>query len=755
MASSEAMVRRTICSAILLGVLGATAAAAGDPFADTVAPFLAQHCVECHAGDSPKGGLDLKVFRDAASTDGRADTWLVVRERIASGEMPPAKRERPDPADVMRVTQWIDGRFAAFAAPDPGRPTLRRLNRAEYVNTIRDLLGVDYDATAEFPSDDVGYGFDNIGDVLSLPEMLLEKYFTAAERIAAKAVLSEDPAHPQAKRVTGVDLAGKSSNVRGKLRVLFSNGDLGFDMVFPRDGEYVLRARTYGDQAGPDVARAAFRVGREEKARFDVPATSAAPQEDEVRVRVTAGKRRVAVSFVNDYHKPDDPDPKQRDRNLAVAWLEVVGPVDPPAWSAFQKRELDPKTRGSQRDVIARLARNAWRRPVEKGEIDRLVALAGTEDKFEDGVRTALQAVLVSPHFLFLVERDPAAKSTEPRALTPHELAARLSYFLWSSCPDDVLARAADDGTLDSASALDAQVRRMLRDPRASALARNFGGQWLQTRNLDGITPDPVRFPTFDAELATAMRAEAEMFFDAVAREGRPVREFLDADFTFVNERLAKHYGMAGVRGGEMRRVPVDRAVRGGVLGLAGVLTVTSNPTRTSPVKRGKWILDNVLAAPTPPPPPGVGVIDEAASAAKAASLRERLEEHRKNPDCGACHARLDPLGFGLENFDATGAWRGAEEGHAIDAAGVLPDGRSFAGLAGLKSVLGEGNAFERCLVEKLATYALGRGLARRDRQAVDALAKALPADPTFEDVVQAIVHSDMFRRRGAEEKRP
>jgi len=551
------------------------------------------------------------------------------------------------------------------------------------------------------------------------------------------------------RRVKGSELSGKNSNARGTVRGLYSNGDVGFDMVFPRDGEYLLRTRTFGDQAGTDPARAAFRIAREEKLRFDVPATKDKPQESELRCQVKAGRRRVAVSFLNDFWKPDDPDPTQRDRNLTVEWLEVVGPLDAPVFSAFQRGWLDPKTRGSQRDVVANLARRAWRRPVASGELDRLMTLAKGEKSFEDGVRTALAAVLVSPHFLFLVERDADGKLRE---LNAFELAARLSYALWSSMPDDELARAADDGSLSKPDVLREQVRRMLRDPRASALSRNFGGQWLQTRNLDSVTPDALRFPGFDAELATAMRSEAELFFDAIVREGRSVREFLDADFTFVNERLAKHYGMAGVRGDEMRRVPVDRRVRGGVLGMAGVLTVTSNPTRTSPVKRGKWILDNLLAAPTPPPPPGVGVIDETSTASGAASLRERLEEHRKNPDCGACHSRLDPLGFGLENFDATGAWRGSDEGHVVDASGVLPDGRRFEGLTGLKGVLGRDDAFVRCMVEKLMTYSLGRGLRRRDRPVVDGIAQSLEFDPTFEDVIQAIVQSEPFRRRGTEE---
>lgn len=724
----------------------------GDPYEAVVLPFLARHCTECHSGPEAKGDLALDAFPDARSTDGRAGTWLDVRDRLASGEMPPHERDRPEPDAVAAVVAWIDARFATEVAADPGRPTLRRLNRAEYANTIRDLFGVDFDAAGEFPVDDAGHGFDNVGDALSLPDMLLDKYVAAAERVAALAVADPDDAEPRRRRVPGADLEGKGSGMRGKARGLASNGEVGVEFDFPRAGEYVVRARTYGDQAGDDVVRIALKLGREEKGRFEVPATAAKPQEDELRLRVDAGRRRVAVAFLNDYYAPKDPDPKNRDRNLAVEWIEVVGPVDPPAHSAFQRLELEPRTRGSLRDVIARLLRRAWRRPPEAREVDRVVALVQREPTFEAAVRLAVQAALVSPHFLFLVEREPdGAAAGAARRLNAHELAARLSYALWSTMPDDALSRVADDGSLLGDEVLHAQVRRMLRDPRASALARNFGAQWLQTRNLDRFVPDPARFPAFDAELAASMRTEAELFFDAVLREGRGVRELIDADFTFVDERLARHYGLPGVHGPEMRRVPVDRAVRGGVLGMAAVLAVTSNPTRTSPVKRGKWILDNLLGAPTPPPPPGVGVIDEAPAAVRAASLRERLEEHRKNTECAACHARLDPLGFGLENYDATGAWRSTEEGHAVSARGTLPDGRSFEGLAGLKSILGQGDAFVRCFTEKLATYALGRGLTRRDRAATEAIVAGLGRDPAVEDVVWAIVRSDAFRRRGVE----
>jgi hypothetical protein len=736
-------------------------------FAKNVASFLSQHCVECHSGAKPKGELALDAFLDEAAAAQHRDVFEKLLERVEKGEMPPKKRARPAKAEIEALAAWIDARFGRDARPsgDPGRPTLRRLNRAEYTNTIRDLLGVDFDAHESFPSDDVGYGFDNIGDVLSMPDILLEKMLAAAEKITARAILVEDSAHPPAHRVDGATLSeSKSSAARGKARVIFTNGDSGFDHRFPRDGEYTIRARVYGDQAGPEAVRIALMVAKGEVLRCDVKAVVAEPQVVEARVRVAAGKQRVAIAFLNDYYKEDDPDPKNRDRNLVVVWLEVVGPLDPPPLSAFQRRELDPKTRGSQRDVIAKLARRAWRRPPASGEVDRLLALATKEKGFEEGVRVALQAILVSPHFLFLVETDAAAgnaasappESQRPHEISDHELAARLSYFLWSSMPDDELFALAGEGRLHETATLREQVRRMLRDGRSSALAQNFAGQWLQLRNLDRVSPNPDQFPDFDDALKTAMRAESEMYFDAVLREDRSVLELLQSDFTFVNERLARHYGMPGVRGEEMRRVHVEPHTlgeRGGVLTQAAVLTVTSNPTRTSPVKRGKFILENILAAPTPPPPPGVGVLDERHEALKAASLRERLEQHRKDPNCAVCHERLDPLGFGLENFDAVGAWRERDGEHTIDASGELPDGRKFQGPAQLAAILAQDGAFQRCLAKKLATYALGRGLTKRDEPAIDGLVRSLSPKAALAEWIEGIVTMDAFRMRGAEQE--
>jgi len=497
--------------------------------------------------------------------------------------------------------------------------TVRRLNRAEYTNTVRDLLGVEFNAAADFPSDDVGYGFDNVGDVLTLSPLLMEKYLAAAEQIAAKAVVEDKP------------------------------GDL-----------------------SPDAA--------------------------------------------------------------------------------------------AER-IVRRLAARAYRRPISDQELARLLKLvAGARaqgEGFEEGIRLALQAILVSPHFLFRVELDPEANGVRPiRALDEYELASRLSYFLWSSMPDDGLFDLAARGKLREN--LDGQVRRMLGDPKSKALVENFAGQWLQLRNLDLVTPDKSQFPAFDDNLRRAMRTESELFFETIVREDRSVLELLDADFTFVNARLARHYGLEGVEGDQFRRVSLPAGggrealqSRGGVLTQAAILTVTSNPARTSPVKRGKWVLDNILGTPPPDPPPSVPRLQDDAKAVAAGTVRQRMEQHRKDPDCAVCHKEMDALGFALENFDAVGALRTKDGGFPIDAAAQLPDGRSLGGPRELKAMLrGSKEPLARCLTEKLLTYAIGRGVEPYDGPAVGGIVHAAKAgDYKFSTFVLGIVHSDPFQKRRCKNK--
>jgi hypothetical protein len=591
-------------------------------FSQHIAPLLAKYCTGCHGGAKPKGDLALDVFKNEASLGKDAQVWEKVAAKLRAHEMPPEGRRQPTLAEVERLTGWIDAitKVDCTRKKDPGRVTIHRLNRVEYNNTIRDLVGVSFRPADDFPADDAGYGFDNIGDVLSLSPVLLERYLAAAEKIVQTAFAT--PA---------------------------------------------LRARIM------------------------------------IRQPTEQTKKECA------------------------------------------------------RQILENFARHAFRRPVKPEELDRLGRLVELAEKngdsFETGIQLALQAVLVSPHFLFRVELDRQPKNADPiHPINDWELATRLSYFLWSSMPDDELFRHAEKGTLRQPEVLDGQVRRMLRDPKAKALVENFAGQWLQLRNLKTAMPDPGLFPAFDETLRRAMLRETELFFETIVKEDRSILDFLDADFTFLNERLARHYGISGVRGDRFRRVSLTGDQRGGVLTQASILTITSNPTRTSPVKRGKWILENILGTPPPPPPPEAGELSEDKKVVLSGSLRQRMEMHRAKASCASCHQRMDPLGFGFENFDAVGAWRTQDGKFSIDASGTLPDGRSFTGPKQLKAILKtRKDEFARCLSEKLLTYALGRGLEYYDRCAVDEIAQGLAKnDYRFSSLVHAIVHSDPFQlRRG------
>jgi hypothetical protein len=637
----------------------ATAAAEPPPLAYTAAvlPLLSRYCLACHDTANARGGVAFDVFPDAAAAVKDLALWQKAAENLRSGTMPPEGKPRPAPAELDAFNAWLDAavfRVNCVGRADPGRVTLRRLNRGEYNRTVRDLVGLDLRPADDFPADDTGYGFDTVGDVLAVPPLLTEKYLAAAEQIVQRAYQS-----PEARQ-----------------RLL-----------------------------NPPVEDA-----------------------------VPAGLRGVTIPT----------------REPARKVLRLSAADAPPAPSPADV-ELDRAYR-----VLRAFADRAYRRPARHEEVTRLLRFVEAAQKngegTEEGIRLALQAILVSPHFLFKVELD-GGPGTHP--VGDLELATRLSYFLWSSLPDEELFRRAATGRLRDS--LPAQVRRMLRDPRSRALAEEFAGQWLQTRGLTAATPDPARFPDFDEELWRAMLRETELFFDHIVRADRSVLELLDADYTFVNERLARHYGLPGVRGGEFRRVALAGTGRGGVLTQAAVLTVTSNPTRTSPVKRGKWVLENLLGAPPPPPPPGADDLKPATHDGRPATLRQRLELHRTKAECAACHRHMDPLGFGLENFDAVGAWRDRDECQPIDAGGTLPDGRSFRGPAELRAVLKErAGDFSRCLAEKLLTYALGRGLTPADRCAVDRVVRDLRRnDSRFSSLVLAVVQSEPFQTRRHQEGEP
>ena len=749
-----------------------TAATLEKRFKGEIQPLLTKFCFDCHGDGATKGDVNFDQYTSLTSVQSARQFWSHVIDVLNQDLMPPEKKPQPTPEQVGRITGWINDAlsFCDCTGPrDPGRVTIRRLNRTEYNNTVRDLVGVsDFRPADDFPADDTGYGFDNIADVLSMSPLLAEKYLAAAEQVLEKAIVTENPYARAKKRYAGGALQARGEGNSGG--DLTKNGSTTARHGFPCDGQYEVRIRASQDKFGDEPAKMAVRLNRNEVGSFDVHAVRGKPQVFTLKLDVKAGEQRVTAAYVNNKVDNDNPDRSKRgDRNLYVEFIEIDGPLNPPPpplteahkriFSLPPDQEKKDLSEGERaRLVVERFATRAFRRPVAREELDglmKLYRLARTEgDSYEEGVRLALTGVLVSPHFLFRIELDPPKYGTEPHAITEYELATRLSYFLWSTMPDDQLFELAKAGRLRERDVLRGQVKRMLADPKASAFVQNFIGQWLETRNLASYTPDPKKYPGFDDALRTAMRKEAELFFQALVSEDRSVLELLDADWTLVNERLAKFYGIEGVKGDDFRKVKLspDKG-RGGVLTMAGVLTVTAMPTRTSPVKRGKFVLEKMLNAPPPPPPPDVPELTDKPGADESASLRERLEAHRADPNCAVCHIRMDAIGFSLENFDAIGRWRDKDEaGRAIDPAGKLPEGETLASPGDLKKVLmGRKDQFVNCLVEKMLTYALGRGMKHYDRCTVKDIAESLKKDDyKVSALVTAIVESDAFQKRRA-----
>lgn len=791
-------------------------------FETIVKPFLAEHCYECHGNEKHKKDLNFEAIESVASLTADGDRWDDVVQKLRHKEMPP--EDEPQPAEPQRqaVATWIAGELARIdkaTPPDPGRITARRLNRTEYNNTVRDLLGIDARPADDFPQDDAGYGFDNIADVLSLSPVLMEKYVSAGERVARMALFGAPPMKPTLTRLRS---DGRKVHELLAMPDAYDLTGLSLPNAFhavqriPVDGEYAIRVALGGVRpAGSDPVTVALWIDeRQAASRVHDPekaATFADDRQDfggqtlEFRVKLTAGDHWISVAIPRIFEglpvryggpspsaKPEPPPrtfkprpnstPEQIENQrkqfeatqaelgkipmngVRVSAVDVGGPYAQPQGPSraslariYTCGHLDGR-HGPMcaRRIMTDLTRRAFRRPVTAAEAGKYLALVRTAEQQEhslaEGLAVGIQALLVSPDFLFRLERDrPAVNGRTAQPISQHELATRLSYFLWASMPDEALSRAADAGTLRQPAVLTAQVRRMLKDPRSRALAEHFGGQWLQFRALESTTRDRDRFPDFEDYLRLSMRRETELFVDHVIRDDRSILDFIDGRYSYVNERLARHYGLAGVSGPEFRRVDLSATPRTGVLTQGSVLTVSSYATRTSPVLRGKWVLDNLLNAPMPPPPADVPNLDEAAIG-KDASLREQLEIHRKDAICASCHRRMDPLGFGLENFDAVGAWRSFDGKFPIDASGRLPDGETFTGPVELASILTEAREpFARSLTSKLMTYALGRGLERYDTRTVKAIASRLPArDYRFSALVLEIVNSLPFQSRRA-----
>ncbi|HSC16215.1 MAG TPA: DUF1592 domain-containing protein [Gammaproteobacteria bacterium] len=749
------------------------------------------YCLECHDAAGREAGLTLENV-DLDDVAAHPELFETVARKLRGRQMPPPGGPRPDAKTYDGFAAYLERRLdeAALASPEPGQASIHRLNRTEYGNAVRDLLALEVDASELLPADDEGYGFDNIADVLRVSPSLLEQYLSASAKIAALAV-----GDPEAPAVTAVyrapsDLA-QGVHVEGM--PLGTRGGIKIRHYFPLDAEYqfdvFLLRNIVGYMTGLEwaheleIAVDGQRIflaqvgGEEDNARSDQNMSAAANEIDE-RLRtsafVTAGPHDVTVAFLErsaaETHEPLE----LHTRNLdlqdmnglpIVDYVNVRGPFNPVGPGNTPSRERiftcrpadDSTARVCATEILSTLARRAFRRQPTEQDVATLLSfydLGWARDGFDAGIQSALRVILTSPKFLFRDEPDPSgAAPGSLYALDDSALASRLAFFLWSAPPDDELLDLATQGKLSDERVFEQQIERMLADERASALVENFAGQWLFLRNLQSTRPDTEEFPDFDENLRRAMRRETELLFEHVMREDSSINELLTADYTFVNERLARHYGMPQIYGSHFRKVPVTDEARRGLLGHASILTVTSYPNRTSPVLRGKWVLENVLGTPPPPPLPNVPALTENEAGKVARTLRERLAEHRANPVCATCHDVMDPIGLGLENFDAVGKWRTREPGGEIDAHGQLADGTPIAGAAELREALtANPEQFARVFTEKLLIYALGRGLEAYDMPTVRSIVRdAEDEDYRFSALVKGVANSVPFRMRRAQ----
>jgi len=740
-------------------------------------------CISCHRGANAIAGLHLDTF-DLANFATNGATWEKLARKLRNREMPPADMRRPDEATYKALVEYIEtGRDRlAEAKPNPGRPTLHRLNRTEYGNTVRDLLALEIDVADLLPADDIGYGFDNIGDVLQVSPLLLERYLSVARKVSRTAV--GDPTIPVSYQTYDVPHRLVQDDRLGEGAPVGSRGGTIVRHLFPVDGEYEISVTIQRNRDDEYLGLARerkvdLRLDDQRLQLFTIAANpkkvvlgGGTPPDAQMKVRlpVKAGTRELAATFLKDTLIKEGIIDRIRGDDVltyfeGIGSITVAGPFNVQGSGNTAPREriflCHPSAAAEQqacaKRILSNLAHHAYRRPVSDGETAQLLALyneGARNGGFESGVRLGLQKILVSPEFLFRAEVDPpgAARGTVYK-ISDIELASRLSFFLWSSIPDDQLLSVAESGRLSDPSILQAQVKRMLADSRSQALVKNFAGQWLYLRNIARISPDQTTFPNFDENLRAALAKETELLIESQVREDRPVTDLLTTDYTFLNQRLAEHYGIKGIYGSEFRRVKLDDPNRYGLLGQASILAVTSYPNRTAPTIRGKWVLEQLLGSPPPPPPPNVPSLKDDATAQQM-TMRQRMEQHRANPTCAACHKMMDPLGFALENFDGLGNWRVSTAPGAgpIDASGTTPDGTAFNGPAGLRDVLmKKQDMFVENFTERLMTYALGRGVEEYDYAALRKISREAAADnQKWSSVILGIVKSTPFRMRRA-----
>jgi hypothetical protein len=784
----EHVVRFLVFGTAFIGCLGELALAQSfdsAPYAAT----LNKYCVTCHNDKARTGGLSLQSV-DLAAPEHNAETWEKVIRKLRTGAMPPLGLPRPDQAAAEGLAVFLETSLdrAAAAKPNPGHATVHRLNRTEYANAIRDLLALDVDSAALLPPDDESSGFDNIADVLRMSPSLMERYLSASWNISREAVGDMNIASATTTYRVRPDLS-QDQHIEGL--PLGTRGGILVKHYFPLDAEYIIKVRLWRNtfdlmrgmedphqiEISIDGRRTALVTagGKDEFVRMAQNPGEYGAELDRkltVRIPVKAGPHSVAAAVILRSHAEKDDLIKPFLRTTvdglditgdpSVDRLSVEGPFAAAGPGDTPSREkvfvCRPGTGQDElpcaRKIISALLRRAYRRPIEDRDLETPLGFyqrqRNAKGKFDAGIEGALQFILASPEFLFRFEADPSEPAPgSVYRLSDVALASRLSFFLWSSPPDEELLTLASQGKLRDPVLLDKQVKRMLTDPRAAALVDNFAAQWLFLRNLKNFAPDLENFPDFDDNLRQSMEQETRLFFQSVIREDRSAVDLLTADYTFINERLARHYGIPNVYGNQFRRVTLDSPERRGLLGQASILAVTSYPNRTSPVQRGKWVLTNLLGIPPTPPPPNVPPLKENADNAPK-SLRERMEQHRADPVCAGCHKVMDPIGFALENFDAVGRWRDNDDGSPIDPSGTLYNSAHVDGPAGLRSMLSNHpDVFTGVLTEKLLTYALGRGTQYFDMPAVRGIVReARDRDYRFSAIVLGIVQSTPFQMR-------
>jgi mono/diheme cytochrome c family protein len=751
---------------------------------------LNQYCVTCHNETLKTARLQLDHLDPENVTKNTAQ-WEKVLRKLRNRQMPPAGMPRPDEQTYDGLITYLTTELdrSAEMNPDPGRPALHRLNRSEYANAVRDLLAIEIDSTALLPADDIGYGFDNIGDVLTVSPFLMERYLGAAAKISRLAIgdtslLPTYKTYELSRSLVQFDRMGKDMPYG-------SRGGLTVRHHFPVDAEYLIKVKLqtgrFDQILGLDKDRELdIRLDNKQLKRFTISPSSrsgksaeihgeetVADDHLEIRIPIKAGTRTVTATFIKDKIKTEGilarPGLGLRNRESAffegVGDLSIAGPYNIEGPGTTPSREKIFSCRPSNtlsdeacaRQIIENLTHLAYRRPVTDEDLTEFLDLyqqGNSEGGFETGIRMAVQMILVSPEFLFRMEFDPSDVTPgEAYPISNLDLATRLSFFLWSSIPDEELLSLAEQGRLKDPAILNQQIKRMMLDPRSQSLVTNFAGQWLFLRNMEQVLPDPLAFPDFDINLQQALQKETELLIESMLHEDRSIVDLLDSDYTFVNERLARHYDIEGIYGSEYQRINITDERRKGLLGQGSILTVTSYPNRTAPTIRGKWVLEQLLGTPPPPPPPNVPTLKEDTSN-KILSMRERMEKHRANPACAACHKVTDPLGFALENFDGLGRWRetsGVGTG-PIDASGILPDGTSFDGPVGLRNVLlSKKELFIDTFTERLLTYALGRGVEYYDLPTVRKIRNdAADQNYRWSSIISGIVSSVPCQMRRA-----